>query len=136
MTFSLQLKLSYFSTGLRAYLGRIITEGDRAGIKPPFWIVASYVLANWHFSGGYLSIQFAMDHKDKIKACITEFPSLDLERANSQVLAKHPARVLKLSRSTSRSRSKGQQSKLGHDAFTVSAHHFYYSRRAISGFLW
>jgi acetyl esterase/lipase len=34
------------------------------------------------FLGGYLSIQFSMNHPDEIKACIAEFPSLDLESPN------------------------------------------------------
>ncbi|PMD45901.1 alpha/beta-hydrolase [Hyaloscypha variabilis F] len=58
MKFGLNLKLSYFSTGLRADLDRIITQGDSAG--------------------GHLSIQFAWDHQE-VKACIALFPSLNLE---------------------------------------------------------
>jgi len=47
------------SIGLRADLDRIMTEGDSAG--------------------GYLSIQLAMNHPAKIRACIAEFPCLDFK---------------------------------------------------------
>jgi acetyl esterase/lipase len=78
MKFGLQLKLNYFSVGLRADLDRIITEGDSAGMLE-MHVFSLKQVGLIHFSGGYLSIQFAMNHPDKIKACIAEFPSIDLE---------------------------------------------------------
>ena len=77
MKFGLNLKLSYFSTGLRADLDRIITQGDSAGMFRWDLKCERRKRADEN-EGGHLSINFAWDHPE-VKACIALFPSLDLE---------------------------------------------------------